>query len=87
MNADNYRARIALVEQAARLLVIAEPEQLLHDLDHAETIAPIVDPTLHRQARDGAVQVRRLLEAALPLAHLAHDVTRPLSAPTVAVRT
>ena len=58
--------QIVLVAQFAACLPI---EDLLADLSHAETVGPILDPTLYRKALySGKLDaVRRLAEKALAL--------------------
>ena len=67
LSPQEYRARVNLVEEAQTLVAKAKPSELLAMLDHAETVAPITDPTLFQQSRDAAASMRRLLEAARPL--------------------
>lgn len=45
----------------------------LQRIDRAEAVAPIIDPTLYRQAAVPLGQVRRLAAAALALAQVSHD--------------
>lgn len=68
----DYRLRLRLAEHAVRLAAIADPARFLEDLESAELIAWIHDPTLYRRAlsESGPADARRLLQAVTPAARL-----------------
>jgi hypothetical protein len=67
-----FRARLALAAHAVRLAAAVDPVGALRDLDRAESVAWLTDPTLYRRALwdGGPVEVRRLMAALRPAAEL-----------------
>ena len=75
MPREEIDARMRMLAAAARLIADAEPMLLLEQLERAETVGPIVDSTLARDAAPGVAEQKRLLRAALPLERLVQQVT------------
>lgn len=61
---EDFTERLRLVELTVALLLVADPAGLLHDLNVAEQVGVVVDPTLARDAAAGAEQMRSLLRPA-----------------------
>ena len=74
MPVEEIRARLHLLATAARLVAEAEPWLLLDQLERAETVGAVLDPTLARDAMPGVEDQKRLLRAALPLERLVQQV-------------
>lgn len=85
---DTMPTRLRLAESAVRLAAAADPAGALADLGRAEFVAWLHDPTLYRRALGdtGPAEVRRLMHAIDPAAHLyaevAHTITIPTGDPT-----
>lgn len=62
-----YQAAIHACMLARHLLWQHDIPALLEDIAHAESVGPILDPTLYREKARAMEQDRELLRAALPL--------------------
>jgi hypothetical protein len=56
---------------AAKLLTYIDIPQMLADIERADTLGPLLDPTLWMNKSEAMNQDRELLKAALPLWKLA----------------
>lgn len=66
-NAHDYRAAIAAVHVAMRLLSQWDLEQLLDDMQYALDFGPFVDPTRWIEKHEVLEQDKALIKSALPL--------------------
>lgn len=65
--AEDYRSAVVMAATAAKLLAGLDVPGLLEDIERAEAVGPIVDPTLYRDKAKAMGEDRELLCAALPL--------------------
>jgi len=68
--AQEYQGAVVMVAAMARLLAGYDVPGLLADIEHAEAIGPVLDPTLYRDKAKAMGEDRELLRAALPLYQL-----------------
>lgn len=68
---EAYRTALMLCIAAARLIGQFDIPKLLADIDHADSIGPILDPTLWRDKHEAMHEDREVFRAALPLYKLA----------------
>lgn len=66
-----YQAAIKAVVVVARVIGQHDIPELLRSIEHADAFGCFVDPTLWINNRDKMLQDKQVLEAALPLWHLA----------------
>ncbi len=64
---DATRAGWDLLAMYARNIAILPLEDWLQAMDRAETVAPMIDPTLYIRAHRSMAEVRKMIEAAMPL--------------------
>jgi signal transduction histidine kinase len=64
--AEYMKAQVDLIA-AARTIEQIDLNALLRAISNAETLAPILDPTLYRKAQANLHGIKRLAEAALPV--------------------
>ena len=62
---EKYRTALLHCALAAKLLGTHDLPKLLSDINRAETLGPMVDPTLYREQHLAMAQDKALLEAAL----------------------
>ncbi len=80
-DAETYRAGVTMAAAAARLLAGVDVPGLLADIEHADAVGPLLDPTLYREKARAMGEDRELLRAALPL----HQMGKKLEAAAGAV--
>jgi hypothetical protein len=68
---ERYRSAVMTAALAARLLAQHNIAQLLRDIETADAIGPVLDPTLWRDKHEAMEQDREILKAALALAKFA----------------
>jgi hypothetical protein len=66
-----YRTAITTIALCARMIAEHDLPKLLADIEHADSVGPILDPTLWRDKHRAMEQDREILKAALPLHTLA----------------
>lgn len=71
---ERYGATIRACIHAARLVSIFDVPGMLEAINNADTLGPIVDPTLWRRNHVKMYEDREFLEAALPLWKLAKQL-------------
>jgi hypothetical protein len=64
---DDYRAAVISAVLCARMLAQHDLPKLLHDIEHAHAVGPILDPTLYRGASRAMSEDAEILKAAMPL--------------------
>lgn len=64
---EKHQNAVATIYAAAQLLAAIDVPQLLQDIDHADAVAPILDPSLWRDKKQAMDEDRELLEASLKL--------------------
>jgi len=64
---QEYQAVVLACHTAARMLAQYDLGELLRDIDRAEGLGPILDPTLYREKRQAMQEDKEIVEAALPL--------------------
>jgi hypothetical protein len=67
MNPTEYREQLKLILSAARIVACVDVPKLISDIERADVIAPLIDPTLWMTKHREMEEDRQLLEAALPL--------------------
>ena len=67
MEPEKYRSDLMLVATAMQAVGNIDIPKMLQAIEHCDTVAPFVDPTLYMQNRDKMMEDKELLEAALPL--------------------
>ena len=67
-NAEMYQACLRFCFMASNVLKDFDIPSMLREIEHAETVGPIVDPTLWIKNNKKMAIDKKLLEAALPLA-------------------
>lgn len=67
MNQVEYRGAVQAAALCASMLAQWDLPGLLEAIGRAETVGPIVDPTLYREKAGAMAEDKALLEAALPL--------------------
>ena len=71
MTVEEYRANFQLIIQAARLVHMVDIPQLLNDIERADSIGAMLDPTLYCDKHGAMMEDKEVLEAALPLWRMA----------------
>lgn len=71
MDADEYQEAILTCILAGKVMMALPLPDVLNAMSRAETLGPILDPTLYREKSDDMAADRELVEAALPLWRLA----------------
>ena len=59
-----YRESVQRAAFAASMLIAIDFDKLIRDIDHADAVGPIVDPTLYRDKSKAMQEDRALLVAA-----------------------
>lgn len=67
MTAEEYRANLELVANAARIIVLVDVGDMLDRINRADTLGPMLDPTLWRDKQGAMHEDEEMLRAALPL--------------------
>lgn len=65
MNKEEYQKTQDNLVMLARIIAGLDLNGMLKKINRAETIAPIVDPTLYKMAGEKMERVKRLVESAL----------------------
>jgi hypothetical protein len=74
-----YRTYMDLVAAACRMLIMVPIDELLGTVQHAETVAPILEPTAFlRGGGDNLAAQREILQAALRLRRVAERHQAPV---------
>ncbi|MGH9462021.1 MAG: hypothetical protein ACRD1X_12430 [Vicinamibacteria bacterium] len=71
MTSEEYRDNLIMVLTSARTLLLVDVPDLLNRISRAETLGPLLDPTLWIRNHQAMEEDKELLEAALPLYNLA----------------
>lgn len=66
-----YKQAILAVATCAKIIALHDLRGLLEAIDRAETLGPLLDPTLYRDKADDMRADAELLRAALPLWRMA----------------
>jgi len=74
MKKDEYRAALLIVYTQAMVLAAYDLDEMIAAIDRAETLGPIVDPTLWKDKRQSMAEDRAVLEAALPLWRMGREL-------------
>lgn len=74
MDRLEYDVQLRLVFNLAALVRQLRIEQVLRAMDKAESVAPIVDPTLWLRASGSLQQQRKIVEAALRFQRVVKEV-------------
>lgn len=74
MTPEEYRQHLCTIASAAGLIRNVDVPDLLARIERADAFGAVLDPTLYRARHDAMMQDKRLLEAALPLYHLAKEL-------------
>lgn len=64
---EEYQCAVIMCANAGQMLGMFDLPGILKAINHAESIAPLVDPTLWIQKNKDMAIDKKLLEAALPL--------------------
>jgi len=67
MDKETYQAAVRCAAMTASMLAQWDIPVLLSSIDQAESIGPLVDPTLYREKAEAMREDRDILKAALPL--------------------
>ena len=76
LNAEDYRAAVQAVIVASQVLAVHDFERLLEAIDRADSIGPLLDPTLWRDKHKAMEEDKVLFRLALPLARLGQTLSR-----------
>ena len=68
---QTYQATVIAALQAAKILRLHDIPKILRAIDHADSVGPLLDPTLWMQKGQAMKEDRKVLQAALPLWNLA----------------
>lgn len=83
LDEERYHSAVTACALAARLLASHDLPGLLDAIDRAETLGPIVDPTLYAQRGQAMREDAALIRAALPLVEFARrHLAVPVPAPS-----
>ena len=67
MEKEEYEAAQGLLISNSAMISMLPLEEMLSAIDRAETVGPIVDPTLYRKGADNMGNIKRIAKAALVL--------------------
>lgn len=67
---DDYQAAVIACHVAARMLAQHPVEKLLEAIERADSVGPLLDPTLWMKKRGAMNEDREMLKAALKLSKL-----------------
>ena len=67
MTPEEYKSQLLLVASAAKTLIFIDVRDLLDKINRADTMGPIMDPTLWMKNHGKMDEDKEMLEAALPL--------------------
>ncbi len=78
MTADEllYQGTVRACYFCGQVLAPYDLPAMIKAIEHAETVGPVLDPTLYRDKVNAMLQDKALLEAALPLWKLHREVFR-----------
>ena len=62
-----YQNTVMTCAMAARIMLALDIPKILEDIEKAEALGPMLDPTLYREKGQAMSEDKRILEAALPL--------------------
>lgn len=71
---DDYRAAVLACHVAARMLAEHDVEGFLRDIEHADAVGPVLDPTAYRQKSQAMHEDAEVLRASSPLAAIGRRV-------------
>lgn len=74
MSADEYRQHLTQIIAAARLLEHVPAEEILNSMSRADSIGPILNPTLWSQKHEAMENDGAIVRAALPLIAIARKL-------------
>ena len=74
MTKKEYQDAVRTVALTARVLSAHDIPAILRAIEHTDTVAPFLDPTLWQRNRDKMLEDRAMLRAALPLHELAQQL-------------
>ena len=69
-----YQQAVLVCHMAARMLAAHDLKGLIADIDRADAVGPIVDPSLWMKKRGAMREDLEVLRAALPLAQLGREL-------------
>jgi hypothetical protein len=64
---EAYQAAVRAIALVAKLVVQHDIPKFLEAIEHADSVGPLLEPTLWREKRKAMLEDRELLRAALPL--------------------
>jgi len=67
MTPEEWKGNLVLIASQARIISMVDIPKMLEQIDRAEAIGPLLDPTLYRANAGKMDEDKELLEAALPL--------------------
>lgn len=67
---DDYKAAVRTCYLAAKMLAQHDLKHVIAAINRAETVGPIVDPTLYREKSGHMAEDKRVVEAALALRNI-----------------
>ena len=74
---ESYRSAILGVLSVAHLIRHLDFAAMIKAIDHADTVGPLLDPTLYRRKQKALLEDRGLLEAAQAFVHEASKFWPP----------
>ena len=86
LTAEQYRSGLDMVTMAARQIALVPVRQMLDDLEHFDTVGPILQPTMYRDGGGDNLQDQRMLLRAARMLQDAVDEIAARRAPFVAAR-
>lgn len=80
MSVTEYEARyqdtVMSCAMAAKMVIGFDIPKLLEDIEKAEIMGPMLDPTLYREKGKAMAEDKRILEAALPLWRIGKEMEK-----------